>query len=183
MTRFPRAQQGAALFVSLILLLVLTITAVSSMQGTLLQEKMVSAQRDGQIAFEGAEHALREAEALLRGATLPDFDNTDGLYDEDGDAPVGAELFAAATWDGDATTAASMPQSGGKNLLAEAPRYFIQRLDPASLTLNTQLDLNVENYSNSDGEAKVHAYRIVARSTGTSGQAPRIVEEYFVREQ
>src|SRR5690606_41680454 len=115
MTRFPRAQQGAALFVSLILLLVLTITAVSSMQGTLLQAKMVSSQRDGQIAFEGAEHALREAEALLREATRPDFDNTDALYDEDGDAPVGAELCAAATWDRHETTGDTTTPAGATN--------------------------------------------------------------------
>src|SRR5690606_35890413 len=62
MKGFAGTQRGAALFVSLMLLLVLTILAISSMQGTVLQEQMVSAQRDGQIAFEGAEHAMREAE-------------------------------------------------------------------------------------------------------------------------
>src|SRR5690606_36427445 len=48
-------QRGAALLVSLVLLLIMTVLAISSMQGTVLQEGMVSAQRDAQIAIEGAE--------------------------------------------------------------------------------------------------------------------------------
>lgn len=178
-----RSQRGAALFVSLMLLLVLTILAISSMQGTVLQEQMVSAQRDGQIAFEGAEHAMREAEAFLRQAALPSFENKNGLFKADGTPPVGAALFASSFWVDANTRKASMPKSGGEDLLAEQPRYFIQVLDPTSISFNSRLNLNMQNYNNNSGDTTVYPYRIVARSTGISGQSARVIEQYFVREQ
>lgn len=183
MKSFAGTQQGAALFVSLVLLLVLTVLAISSMRGTVLQEQMVSAQRDAQVAFEGAEHAMREAEEFLRQAALPTFENKNGLYKSDGTPPTGAALFASSFWVDANTKKASMPKSGDKELLAEEPRYFIQVLDPTSLSLNSRLNLNMQNYANDSGDTTVYPYRIVARSTGISGQSARVIEQYFVREQ
>lgn len=64
-------QQGMALVLSLIFLVIVTILSLSSMQGAITQDRMASSQRDHSIAFQAAEAALREAENRLQnGATL-----------------------------------------------------------------------------------------------------------------
>lgn len=180
-----RHQGGVALVMSLIILLVMTVLALSSMQGTSLQESMVSAQRDAQIALEGAEHALTEAEALLSQPTVPSFTDSNGLYTETGDAPAGKEYFSSATWasgENPKTQAASMPQVDGRAMLAEAPRFFIQALAADAIADNKTMPLNMGGYgAGEDADIKMTAYRVVARSTGRTGQTPRVIEAYVFR--
>lgn len=58
-------QRGVALVVVLILLLVMTLLGLSSMRGTLLEERMSGIMYDRGLAFQAAEAALREAESLI----------------------------------------------------------------------------------------------------------------------
>ncbi len=60
-----RRERGAILVTSLLLLLVLTVIGVSVMQITRMQERMAGNTRDLNLAFQGAEAALRDAEQLL----------------------------------------------------------------------------------------------------------------------
>lgn len=144
--KFPHGQQGAALLVSLVILLVLTVLALSSMQGTSTQERMVSAQRDAQIALEGAEAALLAAEAELSGGTLPTFAASAGLYDETTAAPT--DLLNPQTWEapsgggnGNGTREAPMPQVDGVDLLADPPRYFIKETPATGSTTSSGFGL------------------------------------------
>lgn len=59
-------QQGAALVVSLIMLLLMTLVGVTAMQVSTVQEKMVSNSRDLNVAFQAAETALKRGEAYIR---------------------------------------------------------------------------------------------------------------------
>src|SRR6476469_8159831 len=58
-------QRGAALVVVLILLLVTTLLGLASLRGTLLEERMSANLYDRGLAFQAAESALREGEALV----------------------------------------------------------------------------------------------------------------------
>jgi type IV pilus assembly protein PilX len=60
-----RTQGGAVLVVSLIILLVLTVLAVSMSQTARLQERMTGNMRDSDVAFQSAEAALRDGESFL----------------------------------------------------------------------------------------------------------------------
>jgi type IV pilus assembly protein PilX len=60
-----RHQRGVALIVVLILLLVMTLLGLSSMRGTVLEERMSGNMFDRGLAFQAAEAALREAETLI----------------------------------------------------------------------------------------------------------------------
>jgi type IV pilus assembly protein PilX len=60
-----RAQQGIALVVALILLLLITLVGLAAMRGTIMQQKMASNLYDRQVAFQGAEAAARAATALV----------------------------------------------------------------------------------------------------------------------
>lgn len=66
-----KQQQGVALVVSLLLLLAITLLAVSNMKRTTVQEQMTGNLYDRQLALQQAEAALLVAEELLRSAPLP----------------------------------------------------------------------------------------------------------------
>ena len=81
-----RAEQGSALIVSLILMLVITIIGLTALQGTTMQTRMATAMRDRSLAFEAAEAALRDAEGWLAaqfaGGAKPDAtsDGSTGVW-------------------------------------------------------------------------------------------------------
>jgi type IV pilus assembly protein PilX len=78
-------QQGVALVVSLLLLLAITLLAVSNMKRTTVQEKMTGNLYDRQLALQQAEAALLVAERMLDAAPLPGgpvaLINNAGVYD------------------------------------------------------------------------------------------------------
>jgi type IV pilus assembly protein PilX len=61
----PGKQRGAVMAVSLLLLLVLTVLALTASQSTVLQERMAGNARDVDLAFQAAEAGLRDAEVTL----------------------------------------------------------------------------------------------------------------------
>ncbi|MFE8072813.1 pilus assembly protein [Marinobacteraceae bacterium S3BR75-40.1] len=170
----PCSQRGAALLTTLLILLVLSLLAISSMQGSLMQEKMVSAVRDGQVALEAAEFAAREAESRIENetVTIGDFGVAQGLYDQ-GDAP---DEFAATTWDSSKTNSAAAT-GFTSGVLAESPRYFIEYMGEMSAEETDQGQIS--NYSANTGVGTPAGFRIVAWSSGRSGETRRIVQVYY----
>ena len=77
-TRRPRAQTGAALVTSLMILFVLTLVGVSAMQGTTLEEKMAGNLRNTDIAFQAAESCLTTAFASPNSFSLNTSDGPSG---------------------------------------------------------------------------------------------------------
>ncbi|HEY5758074.1 MAG TPA: PilX N-terminal domain-containing pilus assembly protein, partial [Steroidobacter sp.] len=56
--RFVTRQHGAALVISLLLLLIMTLLGLGASQSTRLQERMAGNQRDQELALQAAEAAL-----------------------------------------------------------------------------------------------------------------------------
>jgi type IV pilus assembly protein PilX len=69
---FLKQQQGIALVICLLLLMVLTIISVSAMQSTILEEKMAGNVRDYELAFQSSETALRSGESEMLSIALDD---------------------------------------------------------------------------------------------------------------
>jgi type IV pilus assembly protein PilX len=63
-------EQGAVLVTSLLLLVVMILLGLTAMQMTRMEERMAGNTRDGNLAFQGAEAGLRNAEDWIR--TLPE---------------------------------------------------------------------------------------------------------------
>ena len=61
----PGRQKGAVLVFGLILLLVLTLIGISTMEGSVFDEKMAGNAKDRNLAFQAAESALRDGELWL----------------------------------------------------------------------------------------------------------------------
>lgn len=118
-------QKGFALFVVLILLLVTTLLALSSMRGTLLEERMSGSMYDRSIMFQAAESALREAEEVVSNKRsfdftaactdglcgLPNPDNTDGFIERWMDPDFDSWVEGTAVTSGD---------------LSVTPEYFVE---------------------------------------------------------
>lgn len=65
----PPHQRGIALIVVLILLLIMTLLGLASLRGTLLGERMSGGLFDRSLAFQAAESALRQGEAVAAALT------------------------------------------------------------------------------------------------------------------
>lgn len=179
-----KRQRGAVLLTSLLILLVLSLLAISSMQNTSMQERMVQAQREGYMAMEGAELALREAEQTINNLASPaNLGNLPGFY-ESGNAPRGSALYDDNLWTDNAqSVAVSVPTVGGSALFPEAPRFIVEYVGDASVSVGNQAaDVNVTNYTHETGAAVSKAFRIVARGTGATGDSERMLEEYYRRD-
>ena len=69
--RFPHRQRGALLVVSLLLLLVMTVLALTASQSTQMQERMAGNARDLDLAFQAGEAGLRGGETRIDGVVAP----------------------------------------------------------------------------------------------------------------
>lgn len=159
-------QDGIALVTVLIVLVVLTLIGISAMRSSLLQERMAGYSRDNELAFQAAEAALREGEAFLSQAVLPNFDGTNGLYQaaDPGDAPV----YETVDWSAD-----SRVFGGTLDGVSQSPRYIIEELPvPAAAPGSLAADEAV-------GDTGI--YRVTARATGGSDAAIVILQTTFRR--
>lgn len=127
-----RRQNGAVLFVSLIMLLVITVLAISSMRGTVLQERLIGNQRAYQIGATGAESSLREAESRLA-ASLGPPTARDNCSSQSGLCVLklvpadGTVTRDWSWWTNDTNAQNYIGYTGDNNVLAgmsERPRWF-----------------------------------------------------------
>lgn len=170
-----RGQKGAALAISLIILLVLTLVVVSGSQEVVLQERMSAAVRDGHISLQAAEFALHKAEEdinLLTG-TAGFSDTGSGGYYSKGKGP--ANLFNSANWESSKTRSGTMTVDGQ----AVSYAYFIEETDVIEVPDENMAGVNMMGYGQTTGGGDVTAFRVVARGTGMSGNAERILVAYI----
>jgi type IV pilus assembly protein PilX len=159
-------QQGSALAIALVFLLLLTLIGVTAMQTTTLQERMAGNVRDRTLAFQAAEAALRDGEAFLSQAALPQFDNTGGLL-----APR-LNAGMTATWDAHDWTGNSRLYSGTLADVAEQPRYVIEELPPVQSSGDT---------ARFGALPEIGVYRVTARGVGGTPDAVVILQTTFRR--
>ncbi|KXJ32826.1 MULTISPECIES: pilus assembly PilX family protein [unclassified Pseudomonas] len=76
MNKLPGQQNGAVLIVTLIMLLLMTLLAIGSMRGTVLQERMAGNLRDENLAFQAAEMAQRDAEQAAKNKSIAEWQST-----------------------------------------------------------------------------------------------------------
>lgn len=161
-----RSQTGAALAISLIMLLLLTIIGVTAMQSTTLQERMAGNARELNDAFQIAEAGLIDGERYLNQVTIGPFSstaNTDGLYE--------AKSILLPTdqewWDITATWTAAGSDAG----TLTGARYIVEQL-PA-LATGGSLEAGTPGV--------LQYYRITAQGTGPANTAVVMLQSTFKR--
>lgn len=74
-------QQGSVLVISLLILLIMSLLSITSVNNSVLEEKMAANSRNSQIVFQAAEGALRAAELDVSSKMTADTHNVDGAVD------------------------------------------------------------------------------------------------------
>jgi len=94
-------QRGVVLVVSLLILLVLTLLGISSLDSSIMEEKMASNAQTASSTFQAAESAIRKtfyAESLdPAGAVAHAESGTTETYDADGDITAGTVMSVPST--------------------------------------------------------------------------------------
>jgi len=166
-----RAQRGAALVISLIFLLVITIVAVAGTRSTTMQERMAGNTRDRNLAFQAAESGLREGEDFIESlASLGNFDGTNGLYGLTDTAP---DYTDSATW----STAGNHVTADEDYGSYEAPRYFIKYYTIVPGAQDGAL--NLSGYGDNKGSGDVTIFRITSRGTGGGADSAEVTVRTF----
>jgi len=164
--KFQYRQRGVVLVVSLIMLLVVTLIAVSSMQGTVLEEKMAGNTKDRNLAFQTTESAVREAESYIEGiVSMGSFAGTGGLF-----GLTAAEPYYAleTTW----SDSANHVVAGSKYGSYEEPRYYIKHFTTVT---GTEGAMNMSGYGDNKGTGDVSIFKITARGTGGSADSAEVM--------
>ncbi len=168
----PSRSSGFVLLTALVMLLVLTISALVAMVYQANQARVAGNTANAQISFETGEGALRIAEgALLSGQYVNSPFTTagnGGLYLFNPQAtPVWAQ---SATWSGSGTTMAS-PYQG---LSGAVPQIVIEQLPSVAMP-----GQNVASMQYGGGVQPSRVYRITVRALGANGKAPTMVQSIF----
>lgn len=165
-------QNGAVLFVGLMMLLVMSLIAITSMQSTNLEERMAGNTRDSMVAFQASEAGLKAGETLVDSGTLTlamfDNDGSDGLYDNTYDM-----IWDAINWtNGDSLlyTAFNKPIN-----IETEPRFVVQHIAETQVAPKVQL----ENYGEGEASKTVQLFRITSRGTGGSDSTAVVLQSVY----
>lgn len=168
-------QRGVALFISLVLLLVLTIIGVSAVQTTSLEERMARNTHDSVLAFEAAEVALRSGETFLRtnvnSTALFPVGGNNGLW-KASDYGQTEHWQQANIWTGN--NSVQLP-AGSVNNVNEQPRYIIEWV--ASVQRNDNPYLMQQ--SNTALFDRIEIFRVTARGIGGSPNARVMLQSTY----
>lgn len=151
-------QGGSVLIITLLLLTMLTIMAVSGVQLNKIQANIATNSVDTQVAFQTAEGALNEATNNLQAGTYPYssfLSNTQGLYVFN---PSSSPLWSTVNWSDSSKVINSF--QGQSNAQAA---FIIEQL-PSVTGLGQSMS------------SPARVYRITARAVGASGNTPVILQ-------
>ena len=174
---FQSRQRGVALIMSLVMLLILTILGVSAVQTTSLQERMSRNARDNDLAFQGAESAVREAENFLKTNTslLPFQDpNTEGRYDVPDNGTVDLSTFDWATAGNNSRGFRTVTNT--INGVAAQPEYIIEWI---KTVVSEEDTLNLNNIGQNTGSGRTQMFRVTAYGTGGTSAAHVIIRTTY----
>jgi len=172
-----RRHRGMALFISLVLLLVLTIIGVSAVQTSTLETRMARNEHDVLLAFEAAESALHDAEDLLETVvttTVFTSGGNNGLWDIP-DLGDPNRWDDPDIWTGGGSVVASTSVG---TVVAAQPRYFIEHIASIEREENAyQID---DPYAMTATD-RVEIFRITALGTGGTENARVMLQSTYGR--
>lgn len=160
-------QQGMALVMGLIILLVMTLISISAMRSTLMQERMSGAFQGQQLAFQAAEAALRQAERELASSSLPM--GSDGFFDAKNPnrEPPDWEEADASPDVGDALAYDTHDIEG----VARQPQFFAEKQSLSCEKPDPEAGTSIQE----------NAFRIMARGFGASENNQVVLEVNYCR--
>lgn len=176
--RSPTTQRGVVLIVGLVMVLLMTIVGLAAIRGTGLQENMAGNMRDRNIAFQTAESALREGEAVVSpGAILPTFDCAKGAgacLDLSAVPEKSVIYMTEAEWD-EAAKISAMDMD-----VAEKPSYLLEELE-VDIGASAAVEGSAIDVGGMMTTGDATPYRVTAKGYGLSQDAEAIVQSAYKR--
>ena len=175
-------QQGSVLIISLLLLIVTTLLGLSSMNNTIMEEKMAGNLRQQNLALQSSESTLREAEAWLAGLnknTRPDADDSSGSLIWIKDAPEGNGSGVPTSptgmwWTNDAVWTSQGTSYNNPASAAElSGQYLIEELDAVPDTMNVG--------QQTDTQSVREYFQVTALGRGIDGRSRAYLRSSFAR--
>ncbi len=164
-------QQGAALVVSLIILIAMTMLGITSMRGTQTEMAMAGNLRESGLTFQAAEAGLRSAETIVENSNSSSiFDGSSASMLDDSDADP--DYLDHETWD--AATELALDLQG----IANNPRYIIKFLGDWSQNPLALISIG-GGYGGQPPGRITSNYRVTARGSGQTGNTFRTVQSYY----
>ncbi len=189
--------RGAILAVGLMLLLVISMTAVLAMSGSILQERMTGAVRNEAIADNGAESALRDGERWIwqsfvtngreldprRGNSTSYFRLPEVAVDEIRTFRQSLDwIDFGRPYDGNETAGSNAISSSDYHTMPKVPRFTVEALGEGMSGVDWDPESHREGGAatgTGGSPGKLHYYRITARSTGGTENVVRTSESTF----
>ncbi len=175
-------QQGVVLFLTLTILLLMTVSGVASIRIAMMQEHLSRNYRDVSMAFQSAESAILEAERFLEAAE--DFNN----FPEEGESPEcfnglcnsrdGSERFSTVDWSQGSDDYIPAAVTASDLGTANGPAYVIEHVARVS---SAQDSLNITNVGEEGFSGYVCIFRITARGSGGADQSHAMIQVMYGR--
>jgi type IV pilus assembly protein PilX len=179
-TATRRQQNGVILFISMLLLLILTLIGITAARLQVSQEAMARNDHNHQLAIQAAEAALRSAEAAIWNGIYSSADfatNSNGLYELITEISAGAGTSYADTIDWNNPGTASMPYRGPALSNVPAPtsqsQIILENLPPAA---RAGEPLCTASYGASQA---CSVYRITAHAVGGDATSNATLQSIF----
>nr|WP_255491053.1 PilX N-terminal domain-containing pilus assembly protein [Spartinivicinus marinus] len=177
LTTLAAKQEGAVLFVSLIILLVLSMIGISAANRSNIDAKISANYRDYNIAFQTAEKALIEAENYVNDdvVTLALFtDNGDnGLYSKNA---INGSMWHE--WENISTQALTTQQMESYEVNG-MPEYYIENY--ATIKPDSAI-LNQDNYGEATVLGEIEVFRVTAKGVGSSPDSQVILQSMYAKQ-
>ena len=169
-------ERGAVLVIALLMLLVMTVLALTAMQMTRMEERMAGNSRDVNVAFQGAEAGLRDAEARLATMTVRPTPCTSGSCEvfAENTLPVDLRDQTLAWWE---TNAREFGEEGTQEVsdVVRDPLVVIEDMGIVRDSLTAGHD---------GGAPQGRAfYKITANSAGATAQTEAVLESTYSQRQ
>ena len=142
--------------------------------------------RDVNIAFQGAEAAVSEAEDYLEAvsnlAIFPDEDAvvlcSAGLCTSTDGTPRWSRNFGYVDW-ANGTTHLTATTTAAQLGAADAPKFLIEYVAKVTIEQDT---LNIGNVGSSGSSGRAYVFRITARGTGGTAESAAMIQTLYGRQ-
>lgn len=189
-----KRQQGAALAIGLIMLVIITLMGYTGMKGTILQEKMAAGLHNRSLANSGANSGIRQGEYFLytlvdqtngidvRGTPAGEFNNLYSLLLDPNDPtseknPVLVE-YLKRNWNSTAGTEHNyaFTSVSGNGALKELPQYLIHEVTYGNTTSNSG---DAENPATSGSDCKQRSFMVTGKSQSGDGNSISLLQSMY----
>ena len=177
----PKRESGAVLIVGLVMVLLISIIAVSAIRGSNLQESMAGNMRERNLAFQTSESALRVGEGLVSDqVSRPIMTNSMGMYRDTFKTPASTILtFTDANWK-EASKVKVTALDFDEDLFSRQPSYVVEELDP-DVGIGAAMEGSAIDLEGMQNTGDITPYRVTARGYGASENSIKTLQTTYNR--